>query len=154
MYIYKTVNTDTGEYYFGVSMQSVSKFSDQYNIDPMGMFQTKVSNGYGAQNVTVCTKRLQYHTEDENALNDMISMIAKKCESDSKFLGIKFPAASLNNTTDLAPSAASHDAHVTNKITSESSAEIEPARAETDLWTNSTRAKNSKRTNNDSSLTI
>jgi hypothetical protein len=106
MYVYKVTHIPTGKYYLGLSTQDKSTFDAARDLDPYNQFEVYGSNGTKLKMINV-EKRILSLAGDINELATTGAEIAKSCENDPDFLGLKGqPAPSeakvVTNTTTTA----------------------------------------------------
>lgn len=103
MYVYKVTHIPTGKYYLGLSTQDKSTFDAARDLDPYNQFEVYGNNGTKLKMVNV-EKRILQIAGDVNELTAYGADIAKSCENDSQFLGLKGqPATNENKVATVAP---------------------------------------------------
>lgn len=88
MYVYKVTHIPTGQYYLGLSDKPKSTFDPANHLDPYGQFEVYGNNGTKLKMVNV-EKRIISLAGDLNELASMGAEIAKSCQDDPSFLGLK-----------------------------------------------------------------
>jgi hypothetical protein len=88
MYVYKVTHIPTGQYYLGLSDKPKSTFDAANNLDPYGQFQVHGNNGTKLRMINV-EKRIVSLAGDLNELASTGAEIAKSCQDDPLFLGLK-----------------------------------------------------------------
>lgn len=99
MYVYKVTHIPTGRYYLGLSNESKSTFNPATNLDPYNQFELYGNNGTKLRMINV-EKRIISLAGDSNELASIGADIAKSCQDDPLFLGLK------GQTTPSEPKAA------------------------------------------------
>jgi hypothetical protein len=102
MYVYKVTHIPTGKYYLGLSTSPKSTFDAAKDLDPYNQFELYGNNGTRLKMVNV-EKRIISLAGDANELASMGADVAKSCQDDPLFLGLKGQPASIEpkvvNTT-------------------------------------------------------
>lgn len=93
MYIYKVTHIPTGKYYLGLSTEPKETFNAAANLDPYNQFEVYGDNGTKLKMINV-EKRILSLAGDANELAAIGADIAKSCQDDANFLGLKGQAAS------------------------------------------------------------
>ena len=94
MYVYKVTHIPTGKFYLGLSTQDKSTFDAARDLDPYNQFEVYGNNGTKLRMVNV-EKRILSLAGDANELASTGAELAKSCQDDPNFLGLKGqPAAS------------------------------------------------------------
>ena len=96
MYVYKVTHIPTGKYYLGLSTQDKSTFDAGRDLDPYNQFEVYGNNGTKLKMINV-EKRILQIAGDVNELTAYGAEIAKSCENDSQFLGLKGQPAPTEN---------------------------------------------------------
>lgn len=93
MYVYKVTHIPTGKYYLGLSTHDKSTFDAARDLDPYNEFEVYGTNGTKLKMINV-EKRILSLAGDVNELAAIGADIAKSCQDDPDFLGLKGQPAS------------------------------------------------------------
>jgi len=104
MYVYKVTHIPTGRYYLGLSDKPKSTFDPANNLDPYEQFELYGNNGTKLRMVNV-EKRIISLAGDENELASIGADIAKSCQDDPLFLGLKGQSAPSEPKVATTPTA-------------------------------------------------
>lgn len=88
MYVYKVTHIPTGRYYLGLSTQDKSTFDPARDLDPYNQFEVYGNNGTKLKMINV-EKRILSIAGNTGELASIGADIAKGCEDDPNFLGLK-----------------------------------------------------------------
>lgn len=105
MYVYKVTHIPTGKYYLGLSIQDKSTFDAANDLDPYNQFEVYGSNGTKLKMINV-EKRILRIAGGINELTAYGAEIAKSCENDSQFLGLKGQAVPTEPKVEPSPTTA------------------------------------------------
>ena len=93
MYVYKVTHIPTGQFYLGLSTQDKSTFDSARDLDPYNQFEVHGDNGSRLKMINV-EKRILSLAGDIHELAATGADIAKSCQDDPNFLGLKGQPAS------------------------------------------------------------